>query len=138
MLGALTMVPCSPDEFASGPEPRSSSEQPAPTLGSELSFAGTQRDAWHDAPAGHAPTGVLTAPSEIAMSSPLPESTCAQPDAMIAQVASRATAPNANESFETSPKSGMGSPFFHASRAAYPPGTPPGSIGVSAWQEVPL
>src|SRR5262245_45432888 len=93
IAGALSAVPA-PAGFPSGPAPRSSSEQPAPTLGSLLSFAGKHCPAWQEPPIGHFPGGGSDSARSI-VTLLEPRSASAHPDARTDHSSSRATAANA-------------------------------------------
>src|SRR5207253_350922 len=117
--------PPPPRRFARGPVPRSSSEQFAPTLGSALSFAGTHRPAWHDAPIPHAPlTGETGSMSTVTLRDEL-TSTSAQPEATTPQSSFFATAANAYFPRARSPSTGVSRSLrLKATRTSAPSGTP--------------
>src|SRR5262249_28879711 len=98
----------------------------------------TQRAATHAEPAGQAPALASACLKAIATLVSTLTSTSAQPYAMTAQFASRATAANAYLALARSPSVGEALVTSHARRATAPSaGKPPRRSGARPWQAVP-
>src|SRR4051812_26926541 len=104
----------------------SSSEQPAPIAGFELSMGGKHRPASHTPPPPHAPAFPSTGVSAIDTELSVPTSRLEQPTASTPQSAPFAPAAKAYVARGRSPTTGaFGASFLNATRALAPLGIPP-------------